>query len=349
MKSVTVSLIGVIFFVLSLPRVLGQPIDNLMFGSCLVPARPHPALTVAAEAEPDLFLFLGDNVYADTTNPQEMRAHYLRLSRSEAFQRLTRTARVHAVWDDHDYGRNDAGADFPAREMAEAVFEEFWIGSVPPRESVPGTYGSATLGTGEDGVRIILLDTRYFRSPLRRGRTEPGKGPYVPDDSPEATLLGDAQWQWLEQEMSEPAGLRIIVSSIQVLAEHHGYESWANFPREKRRLLSLIHQAGVEKTLILSGDRHFAEISAATLSPEGDALPLSESQGPYLIDVTSSGINRRYPVDRPTDNMFRIGDYYLEHNVGQLLFSASETESVGSLEIRILDDGGRVVISQEWL
>ena len=108
-----------------LPRK--KTIQTIGFGSCLRQNRPAPILNTANGMNPDLFVFLGDNVYADTTSPDEMKAAYLKLGSLDSFQALSRTAEIHAIWDDHDYGANDAGADFEFRQGAEKIFKWFWF------------------------------------------------------------------------------------------------------------------------------------------------------------------------------------------------------------------------------
>jgi alkaline phosphatase D len=146
-----------------------------------------------------------------------------------------------ATWDDHDYGKNDAGADFAGKVQAQQLFLQFW--DVPPgdpRAGREGVYHAETFGPEGQRVQVILLDTRYFRSPLRPTdqRDAPGKERYLPDDDPAKTMLGDTQWAWLAERLREPAELRVIVSSIQVLAEGHGWERWGNLPRERQRLFN---------------------------------------------------------------------------------------------------------------
>lgn len=303
----------------------------IMFGSCIDQNRAHPALGVAVERDPDAFVFLGDNVYADSTNPARIRRAYERLAGSELFRELRRSTEVYAAWDDHDYGANDAGADFPAAEASERIFEEFW-NIDGPAASRPGIYRSVRLAEG--AIQLILLDTRRFRSPLTRARPRPeGKGPYA--QSEDGTILGAEQWQWLEGELRRPAELRIIASSIQVLASHHGWESWANFPQERERLLSLVAEAD-GPAIFISGDRHFAEISR---------VPAPGSDQRYFYDVTSSGINRRYPEEVPTANANRVDGYYLDYNVGELAIFRDAGEL--GIRIRIYDEDGGVRIEED--
>ncbi|MFM8759872.1 MAG: alkaline phosphatase D family protein, partial [Methylophilaceae bacterium] len=96
-------------------------------------------------------------------------------------------------------------------------------------------------------MQIILLDNRTFRDNLLPYRGEVKNDPrykyeldYAPHTSKDSTLLGEAQWQWLEQELRKPADLRIIGSSTQFSIEFNGYEAWANFPHEQARMLNLI-------------------------------------------------------------------------------------------------------------
>ena len=93
--------------------------------------------------------------------------------------------------------------------------------------------------------------------------------------------VGDRQWGWLERQLRQPAELRLVVSSIQVIPEEHGFERWANLPRERERLFELIRSNGANGMVLLSGDRHLAEISR---------LPF-EVVGYSLYEVTSSSMN----------------------------------------------------------
>ena len=137
-----------------------------------------------------------------------------------------------------------------------------------------GVYHARTFGPAGRRIQVILLDTRYFRGALERStaRGVPGDGRpvrYSPSHDPMSSMLGDAQWAWLEERLREPAELRLVVSSIQVVAEDHGFEGWSRLPLERERLLALVDETGAEGVLFLSGDRHLAELSI--LDPERSA------------------------------------------------------------------------------
>ncbi len=161
---------------------------------------------------------------------------------------------------------------------------------------------------GPEGMRVqvIVLDTRSFRSPLRLTGEPgvPGKGPYLPDPDPAKTMLGAAQWAWLRAQLLQPAELRLIVSSVQVLAEGHGWEGWDNLPLERTRLLELIDQTGAGGVIFVSGDRH---VGALYQRPTGAAYGLYE--------ITASGINMTFAGNRDPGAL-RLGAVYGAANFG---------------------------------
>jgi alkaline phosphatase D len=280
----------------------GDALTRIAFGSCLDQDRPQ-AIAEAVEAYgPDLFVFLGDNVYGDVED-----GTYERQARNAGFAQLLEAPRVVAVWDDHDFGVNDGGGDFALKRQAEALFLDFWkVPARDPRRARLGLYASFSFGPEGRRVQVVLLDTRTFRSPLRPTdeRHAPGKENYVPDASPDKTMLGAAQWRWLEEVLEEPADLRLIGSSIQVAADGHGYERWGNLPGERDRLYELLAQASSTPTAIISGDRHFAAFYKV---PLGD--------GRTLWEVTSSSLNRRWR-DREEAGPNQLGPLYTGENFG---------------------------------
>jgi alkaline phosphatase D len=171
-----------------------------------------------------------------------------------------------------------------------------------------GLYHHLTLGPAGQRVQIMLLDTRWFRSPLRITdmRGAPGRERYLPDDDPAKSMLGEAQWAWLRACLQEPAELRLIVSSVQVVVEGHGWERWGNFPRERQRLFDLIASTKARGVVFLSGDRH---IGALYRESQGTPYPLTE--------ITSSGINRQF-VNAREQGPNRLGELYPRVNFGTL-------------------------------
>ncbi len=283
-------------------------IETIAFGSCLKQSRPQPIWNSVLEKKPDVFLLLGDNIYGDTRDMQKLQDKWDDFSSVPGFKKLRQNSRVLAIWDDHDYGENDAGIEFPKKVESQKIFLDFLNEPANSfRRKTPGIYDSLIVGPPGKRVQFILLDTRYFRTPLKRTKVrESGKGPYAPNESAEAEILGQDQWLWLEKTLSEKAELRIIASSIQVVSTTHGWETWGNFPQERKKLLEMLKKQNSNGTIILSGDRHSSEISKL----EG-ALPYP------LFDITSSAMNQKL---RPKfeENIYRVGKRYFEENFGLL-------------------------------
>lgn len=309
------------------------PVSRILFGSCIKQENPVPIFETILSHQPEVFLFLGDNIYADTDDQELMRSKYAALGEMPGFIRLRETSTLLATWDDHDYGVNDGGAEFAAKKEAEEEFLDFWKDPEDStRRNREGVYGSQIFGPEGKRVQIILLDTRYFRSPLKTGEKRLG-GPYYPDDNPGLTMLGQEQWTWLEAELQKPAEIRLIGSGIQIVAEASGQETWSNLPAERQKLLDLIKETGAEGVILLSGDRHWSEFSR-----------VSENVPYPIYDFTSSSLNQAHPRGTPTQNRFRFSDKtYHRENFGEIIIDwAGENTRI---EFRIRDLRGNTRIS----
>jgi alkaline phosphatase D len=288
----------------------GTGLTRIAFGSCSDERQPQPIWRAVRAWQPEFFIFGGDNVYGGVRRHDlaELQEAYARaLHHQEFIGFITSQTHYAAIWDDHDFGVNDGGIENPFKQEAKDAFLEFWrVPADDVRRRRDGIYHHLTLGPAGQRVQIILLDTRWFRSPLRitDARGAPGRERYLPDDDPVKTMLGEAQWAWLRACLQEPAELRLIVSSIQVVAEGHGWERWGNFPRERQRLYDLIASTGARGVVFLSGDRH---IGAFYRESHGTPYPLTE--------ITSSGINRQF-VNAREQGPNRLGELYPRVNFG---------------------------------
>jgi len=302
-------------------------VSRIMFGSCIKQDKPMPILQTIARQSPEVFIFLGDNIYGDTEDMSVLHAKYELLAADPGFQALRNSSRILATWDDHDYGINDGGADYLMRQESERIFEQFWYGDKPAASRTrPGIYEAQVFGPPGKRVQVILLDTRYFRSPLKKGDKRVG-GSWVPDDDPTKTMLGEAQWMWLEQQLRQPAEVRIIASSIQFIAEDAGQETWSNLPHERQRMIDLLADTKANGVVFISGDRHWSELSAL------------DSSLPYrLLDFTSSSFNQDHPRGTPTVNRFRhLKQTYHKPNYGVISIDWDSPRNSITLEIRNLE------------
>ena len=154
-------------------------LTRIAFGSCAKQDKPQPIWDAVVEMQPQLFVLLGDNIYGDTADMDVLRAKYSLLGNQSGYRKLKQTCPVVATWDDHDYGADDSGANYPKKRESQQIFLDFFEAPPDdPRRSHEGVYSASVFGPVGKQVQLILLDTRYFRSPLKTGYKpgEPGEG-----------------------------------------------------------------------------------------------------------------------------------------------------------------------------
>jgi len=230
----------------------------LVFGSCSSQKVPQPYFDTLVQLQPNLVVFMGDNVYADCkdTACTELRQAYDEWAAHPSFQGAKSVLPMVATLDDHDYGQGDCHADNPYKDVAKQMFVDFF--DIPERNRKDGVYGVHEWGPVGRRVQLILLDTRYARSPFidTDEPGAPGKESYIPDtENRDKQMLSSDQWEWLAEQVLRPVDVRLVVSSIQVLSEGNGFEGWRMLPYERDRLVDLL-QNQTTTTFILSGDRH---------------------------------------------------------------------------------------------
>ena len=311
-----------------------ESVDIVAFGSCYNPRDQKDAMfDTVLKYRPDLFIFLGDNIYGDTRDMDVLKKKYGELEAVEGFRKLRDATTMIATWDDHDYGSNDGGKSYPMREESQKIFLDFFKEpSDSPRRKREGIYASYTYGEPGKICQILVLDTRYFRDELpgAKGPKKPGTvGWYEPTKDQEKTLLGEAQWKWLDQQLQVPADLRIIASSIQVLSFEKGMENWGNVPHEQKRLFDLLKKHQADHTFAISGDVHFAELSKKDLG------------GYPFYDLTSSGFSHTSQSWAQADNSFRVGQSHWELNAGVLEIDWAKQ----SVEMAIINSGGKKIMT----
>ncbi len=319
-----------------------SPLSRIGFGSCANEKRPQPIWEAIDHLNPQLFILTGDNVYADSGDPAVLKASYEKFAAEPGFAKLREKCPVIGTWDDHDYGLNDGGEEWAGKEAAKAAFLEFFATpEESPLRTRSGVYDAQLFGPEDQRIQILLLDTRSFRGPLlRMNKAETKKlrakngawnGPYLPAENSKSSILGEEQWEWLEEQLQVPAALRLIVSSIQVLAIDHGWEKWGNLPRQRQRLIDLV-RGNPAPVIFLSGDRHTADISI---------LPPSGNNPHPLYDITSSGLNQSGSSQE--DNRYRVGHQppFGPANFGWL--SLDWTQNIPTVKMEIRDIDGKVV------
>lgn len=293
----------------------------ITFGACNKVEKPQTMWADVAANNPNLWIWLGDIIYADTADMKALAAEYKVLKTNADYKKLRAKAQIIGVYDDHDYGINDGCKNYKMKKGAKKCLMDFMdvpMGS--PLRKREGAYQSYTFGKGGQRIKVIVMDTRYFRDTLEPDLTK--KKRYIPNLT--GDVLGEAQWKWLERELkTSPANLNILCSSVQVLADEHGHEKWGNFPNARKRLLTLIANTKPKNLVILSGDRHMAEVSKMDLT--GLAYP--------LYDFTSSGLTHIRSGDTEA-NKLRVGDMIVKKNFGLLKIAWNGDKPIVTMQVR---------------
>lgn len=266
-------------------RVRTFPADSraavtLGFSSCAGTGSNAAVYDEIRRQAPDVFVFTGDLHYANISanDPALFAAAYDLVLSQPAMAAMLRDTPIAYVWDDHDYGPNDADRDSPSKAAAQSAYRLH----VPYQElPVDGVVAQA-FDAGP--VRVLMTDLRSERSP---------------DDQ---TLLGPAQRQWLQRQLlaaRDEVPLVIWVSPSPWIAEPQaGQDHWGGYAAERRELADFVAEHDIENLLIVSGDAHMLAIDdgshsdytspAAGPSPQLPVLaaaaldrPGSEKGGPY--------------------------------------------------------------------
>ena len=183
-------------------------VDVVAFGSCVHQDHEQPIWKAINAENADLFVLLGDNIYGDTEDMAVLQAKYQKLGSNAGFQQLRASTPLVAVWDDHDFGRNDGGGDYPKKAESRQIMLDFFEepADSPRRTQEGGIYTSYEYGPPGQRVQLILLDLRWNRGTLERvgavqnqtTRVPRRMGPYKAHKDDKQPFLGEAQWRWLE-------------------------------------------------------------------------------------------------------------------------------------------------------
>ncbi len=288
--------------------IISSPVEansiKLGLGSCLDQDFPQPIWNSIEKENLNYFIFLGDNVYGDSPDGKLDKLKYAYKKQESLLPNFLNDINVLSIWDDHDYGLNDGGRSYSFKKESQKMFLDFWeIPSDDMRSSREGIYFSQSKNFFNKKFKLIFLDTRYFRSPLLGP-----KGKYLKNKSTDSTILGINQWDWLEKELDEYFDFLIIFSSIQIIPEDHGFEKWGNFPNDRNKFFSLLEK-NVNKTLLVSGDRHLGGI----YKKDG------------FIEITASSLNKPGSLFFETDK-YLLGKTYRQENYGIIEIFESSIE-----------------------
>ncbi|MBN4081624.1 alkaline phosphatase family protein [bacterium AH-315-C07] len=317
-----------------------EHLDSLSFlvGSCAYfndplydwPGRPYgqdPGIfSIMNATASDFMVWLGDNVYLrehDVESAEWIGYRYNHVRKQKSIQEFLASRPHYAIWDDHDFGLNDADSTFHLRESSLEWFKKYWSNRSYGEPDNPGIYFTLTF----QDVQLFLLDNRYYRSPNDLPDSLDG----IPNSKKHH--FGKKQLQWLEKELTNStATFKLIISGNQFLKKRSDFEFLRQFPYEYQRIINMIRENKVEGVLFVSGDKHYTELIKV------------EHQDLYpLYDFTSSPL-----TSTPFHTVSKFRDYIdeervegtmlIEQNFGKILVSG--TKGRRRLLIETIDKDG---------
>ncbi len=239
-----------------------------------------------AKRNPEYLLLIGDNVYADKTdqsgssvetNPEIIWKRYVdvRLTLPLYFQE--KLIPVHAIWDDHDFGANNAGKDFKHKEASAEVFNAFMAQDLSDDEFEKGFGVGGILSLGD--FNLYFLDGRFYRAPEKDG-----------------TELGPEQYAWLQTKLKEETTPSLLIKGDQFFGAYHQFESYeGNHPQEFQKFIEDLKKQNAP-FVFLSGDRHLSEIMQFPRALFGKPS----------FEITSSPIHSKMFPDNKDVNPWRV-------------------------------------------
>jgi alkaline phosphatase D len=223
-------------------------------------------------------------------------------------ERFVESMPQYAMWDDHDYGPNDADAHWGGEANAYDVFKRFW-----PNPS----YGTDSLGGNYTSFKY--QDSEFFLTDDRSYRTEP--------DDKEPAMLGDAQMKLLKSQLTASIAIfKFVAIGSQVLNKMNVKECFQRYTNEVDELTSFIYNNHITGVIFLTGDMHYSEL-----------IKVDRKDGYPLYDFTCSGITSfRYKATRhgQKNNPQRVpGKIYEAQNYGKISVTGTPGNKTCLLEV----------------
>jgi alkaline phosphatase D len=301
------------------PAITTRGRFTVALGSCvrIQQDMEQPIWKQVMAANPDLFFWIGDNIYADAQEPEVFAEEYRRQRAVPGLQPVIRSVPQLAMWDDHDFGVNDGDRTNPTKDMALRLFKQYWANPSYGLPETPGVFFKYQYG----GIDFFFLDDRYYRDPNKQPST------------PQKTFLGTGQLAWLK------AGLKASKAPFKILLSGSGWsigkgpdgDAWSACLDERNALFDYIRENAITGVVLASGDTHVAELNC---------IPWSEKGGYDLYDLTTSPLAQRTEsnwVNRRPE--IRIRQVFAgDSNFGLMTF---DTAGEPTLTYNVIDTRGR--------
>jgi len=272
------------------------PDFSFMFGSCNYvndsiydrPGKPYGQGTqifkTMADVQTDFMIWLGDNVYyreADYSSESGMKYRYFHTRKEPDMQKFLASRNHYAIWDDHDFGDDDACKTFEFKDVSRNLFMKYWANKTYGQDG-QGIYSSFKWSDAE----FFMLDDRWFRDESLLDEVN-----YF-----HKSMLGRQQLDWLFNSLKHSKStFKFICFGGQFLNTQTEKESHNIYQRERAEILKFISEQKINGVVFISGDRHHTELLKYTHKMH-DYYSKKTGKKDYefnypLYDITSSAIS----------------------------------------------------------
>ena len=323
--------------------VQAQQSTRIALGCCVDQSERQAVCDALNLAEPEVFALLGNGVAANADDMDDLLAAYEVFNRYRGPRLLRRNSAFVSTWGEDDYSIDGhVGADNPKRYAVRNHFLTFWREPLTSERMFQehGIAKSFIVGEAPQRVQVILLDTRWAREPLKKkGLLERISNYFDKNTGPlqagaANSLLGEGQWQWLEQQLSKEAEVRILLSEMPFIAPQNGYPSWALFMQEQKRLFALLKNLDVNHVLLGHGGINFGQIVKA---PQLLDYPVWQISSGTINrdDETPYRFNQRQGAGEPSARFGMIEIMWLEQPTVTLSLRDVNGRSLSSTTINL--------------
>ena len=312
------------------------PDFKIAFGSCYYANQPEhdrpgtpygdtatDIFNRIADRKPDLMIWTGDNIYLrepDWGSITGINERYITYRKLNTTRRLLTTCPNLAIWDDHDFGPNDAVGNFYNKGLALKSFKTFWAN---PGYGMSGMEGT-TYAFDYNDAHFLMLDNRYNRTPD------------ICDSCSEETVLGKSQLEWLKMSLLTMPNteFKIVCMGGQFLNSAKVHDNFSRYEVEYHDIIDFIYKHKIKNVVFITGDRHFTEFSK--LAKEGM---------PTIYDFTVSPLTSGLTKKVTEVNNYRVdGSFYNDdRSFGMLEFTGSTKAKNRTIAFVLYDKSGKEI------
>jgi len=241
------------------------PDFNFLTGSCAYfnePSFDRPGVPYGkdssifesmAKEKSSFMLWLGDNWYLREADYYSAWGIWYRAHRDRGLpvlQNFLRSMPHFAIWDDHDYGPNNADKSFALKDVSRDVFMNYWANPSYGQDG-KGIYSLISYNDCD----FFLMDDRYFRSNDEMEPSAYGKA------NPQKRMWGAEQMEWLKNSLIHSnTPFKFIVTGSQTLNPASPHDCLQDYPVEFEELMGFLEAEKISGVVFLTGDRHHSEV-----------------------------------------------------------------------------------------